>query len=183
MVHQLHTRFPKEPLASDMITLTRQVRSALRQAAVNIHPGNVIIRTLCAELLQWDECCHLTAPAGTRLSFTANLIIRRCASSKNPSRQLPFQRWCSVGLSRGLIGIIDQYVPICDFSVCRVSGTDEPQGRDSRHGWCLRSSWSLENKMPRFQEMKMAKIPVLLFNLWGDVHHNCAANLMFSVFR
>lgn len=138
MAPQLHTRFPREPLASGIVVFTRQVRSALRQAAVNTHPANVIIRTLCAELLQWDECCHLTVPAGTRVSLTANLIIRQCASSKKsfPSGCTPAlvrRRSEQRPLSELSIGTFGSVTLACG----EFSGTDEPRGRDSRNGWCL----------------------------------------------
>lgn len=157
MVHRPQRRFPTEPLVSDIIIFTRHLCSALTQAVVNVPVRKLIIRTLCAELLQSEQCCHLTVPAGTRVSFTANLIIPQCASSKNHSHQLPFQHQCAILLSKGLIGIIDQYVRIHDFVVWYVSGTDEPQGQASCHGWCLLSSCRLEKKIFLYQEMTMAK--------------------------
>lgn len=40
------------------------------QALVNVHVRNLIIRTLCAELRQSDECRHLTVPGRTRVIYS-----------------------------------------------------------------------------------------------------------------
>lgn len=48
-----------------------------------------VLHHIGVEPLQPDECCHLTAPARARVSFTANLIISQRASNKNHSHQLP----------------------------------------------------------------------------------------------